>query len=230
MQRKTLSGIVLAGLVVGGVAPMAEADFLEPQSWTRGAGGTTYQAWDSFDAYPVDSTPDSSINGNGTASLEETSGSAFITSGGNIYSFSGATSFVVTIPEADVPVPAHDLTAIVQIETLGTELDASTLLLNGVSPSAGVELYRESLGGFGGAGVENWFLFEVPYASFGSGAPGVAELLLTFSASGSSMSLAGLSIDTAVRPFGFYAEPVPAPEPASAVLMGLAAVLGLRRV
>lgn len=49
------------GLALG--ATTAQATCVEPQTWTRGVGGATYQAWDVFtdDAEPdfiVDNTPD----------------------------------------------------------------------------------------------------------------------------------------------------------------------------
>lgn len=224
--------LLAAGLVFGLSGSLASAAFVTPQSWTRGTGGATYQAWDIFDTYPTDSTPDvGNVNANGTASLTENTGGAFVTSGGNIYSFSTATDFTVTIPEADVPTPAHDVTAVVQIKTQGTEIDPATLLLNGQAPVESVELDRVVLGGFGGSLVENWYLFNVPYAAFGDGVPGVEDLTLTFGAQGSSMSLDAISIDTAIRPFGYYAEPTPAaiPEPATAALLSLGGLALLRR-
>ena len=227
---------VAAG-VVGLASAPAEAAFTAPDAWTRGDGGTTYQAWDVFnddDASTAnmieDSSPDVAgyTNANGTPEVVENGGNgAFLTSGGNIYSFSGATSFTVTVPEADVPVPAHDVTAIVQTKTLGTELDYSSVKMNGLSPVDSAELSRSALGGqFGGSDVESWFLFNIPYADFGDGAgPDVEDLTLTFNAAGSSMSLDRLAIDTAIKPGGFYNEPNPVPEPASVALVGLGAAL-----
>lgn len=216
-------------LVVAALAVPASAAFVAPQSWDRGVGGTTYQHWDVFTA-TTDQAPDlANINGNGTAELDELTGGAFVTSGGNIYSPSVPTSFSVTISEADVPSPAHDVTAIVQIKTLGTELDYGSVLLNGLAPVDSAELSRLALGGFGGEEVESWFLFNVPYASFGDGTPGVEDLTLTFNAAGSSLSLDQLAVDTAIRPFGFYAEPNPVPEPGSLALLGLGALAAVRR-
>ncbi|QDU57643.1 PEP-CTERM sorting domain-containing protein [Aeoliella mucimassa] len=204
------------------------AAFVEPQSWTRGDGGTTYQEWGVFDAYPTDNTPDvGDINPNGTASLTENTGTAFTTSSGNIYGPGGATEFTVTIPEADVPTPQHDITAVVQFSTLGTELDYTSVLLNGLAPVDTAEIDRVALGGFGGSQIDTWMLFNVPYADFGDGVAGVEDLTLEFTASGAHMSLAALSIDTAIRPFGFYAEPNPVPEPTSIALCALIGAGGL---
>ncbi len=219
-----------AAMFTAGVS--AHATFVEPVSWSRATTGVTYQEWDVFTGLS-DQTPDVADNNpNGSASLTENSGGAFVTGGGNIYSFAVATDFTVTIPEADVPAPPHDVTAIVQIKTQGTELDYSSVKLNGLSPVDTAELFRASLGGFGGSDVETWFLFNVPYAQFGDfdgiNTP-VENLTLTFNAAGSSMSLDRLSIDTAIKPLGFYAEPNPIPEPASVALLGLGGLLVLGR-
>lgn len=221
--------IALTAVAAAAAVSPALAAFIEPASWTRADGGTTYQAWDHFTSL-TDATPDlADVNGSGTASLDETSGGAFLTSGGNIYSPSVPTSFTVTIPEADVPTPAHDVTAIVQTRTLGTEPDPGSFTLNGLAPVATRELGRTSLGGFGGEEVFNWFLFNVPYADFGDGDAQPDDLTLAFSASSSSMSLDELVVDTAVKPFGFYDEPTPVPEPGSLALLGLAGAAMLRR-
>lgn len=218
--------------LIATLAPLsAQAAFTTPASWSRGVDGTTYQEWDAFTTF-TGATPDvASVNDNGTAALTENTGGGFVTGGGNIYSFSTATDFTVTVPEADVtaPAPDHDVTAIVQIRTLGTELDYSSVLLNGLAAVDTAELDRQGLGGFGGAQVDTWFLFNIPYADFGDGVPGVEDLTLTFNASGSSLSLDRLSVDTAIRPFGFYAEANPVPEPASLGLIALGGMLALGR-
>ena len=209
---------------------VANAAFVEPQSWSRGAGGTTYQQWDVMTSVNGPNTPDvADANPNGTAtltgSLDNTG--AMVTSGGNIYAFGGTNSFTVIIPEADVPTPAHDVTAIVQISGLGTEIDYSSVYMNGLAPVETVELDRVSLGGFGGDQVDTWMLFNIPYASFGDGVAGVEDLTLEFAAAGAHLSLDQVSVDTAIRPFGFYAEPTPVPEPSTMVLAGLLSVAGL---
>lgn len=233
-MRKNWFGLTAVAAVTV-VSVGADAAFVTPTSWDRGIGGTTYQAWDVFSdddgdgANNInDSTPDvANVNGNGTATLSESGGNgAFLTGGGNIYSFGGVTDFTVTIPEADVPVPPHDVTAIVQIATLGTEVDYASVLLNGIAAVDTAELSRGGSGSpFGGSTVEGWFLFNVPYANFGDGDGLSDDLTLTFNASGSSMSLDRLSIDTAIRPFGFFAEANPIPEPASLMLVAAGGLL-----
>lgn len=234
-----LFGLASVALMVGTSADASNA-FVQPTSWERGVGGATYQHWNVFnddtdtgtDSIIVDTTPDVAgfVNPNsGTPSVTETSGNGFLTGGGNIYSFSGATTFEVEIPEALVgpnfgpTVPEHNLTAIVQIKTLGTELDYSSILLNGQSAVDTAELYRLSLGEgqFGGADVETWLLFNISYASLAM--TDALPLTLTFNASDSSMSLDELSIDTALSPFGYYSEPNPVPEPGMAALACLGA-------
>ena len=232
MLKRTM-GVGLGVLVAGGFGATAHAAFVAPTTWDRGVGGNTYQHWDVFtddngsDPLIVDSTPDlGGVNANGVATLTETTGTPFLTGGGNIYSPTTATSFLVTVPEADIPAPAHHVTAVVQTRTLGNALDGTSFLLNGVAPVDSAELSRETLGGaFGGTLLDNWYLFNVPYAAFGDG-DGVSDLLtLTFDTGGAtSVSLDQLSIDTALRPFGFFAEPNPIPEPASLSLLALGVV------
>ena len=208
----------------------AAVGFKSPNSWTRGASGTTYQHWSFFDDYPTDSLPDlGNINPNGTASITETTGGGLVTGSGNIYTPGAAANFVVTIPEQDVPAPPHDITALVQIRTLGTLLDLSSVTLNTLAPKMYFELFSAP-SPMGGANVEHWFLFNVPYTSFGDGVgPDVEDLTLNFTSTDIHMSLDEISIDTAIRPFGFYPEAVPEPSTALLALASLAGVGVLRR-
>lgn len=208
----------------------AMASFVAPTAWDRGVNGATYQAWDVFSATSA-ATPDvSSINDNGTATLTENTGASFlITGSGNIYNASIASNFTVTIPELDVPNPPHDVTAVVQIKSLGSSLDLNSVLLNGKSYVDYAELERVALGGFGGEEVSHWFLFNIAYADFGDGVSGPEDLTLAFSAAGAHLSLDELAVDTAVKPFGFYAEPNPTPEPSSLAILVLGAATMLRR-
>ncbi|MFN3166909.1 MAG: PEP-CTERM sorting domain-containing protein [Phycisphaeraceae bacterium] len=225
-----VSLVYLAGLSAAAVfGGPASAAFVAPQSFTRAVGGNTYQHWDFFDAVP-DATPDvANINPNGQAVVANTAGGATALGSGNLYAPAGPGAFAVTIPEADVPGPPHNVTAVVQIKTQGTELDYNSVLLNGLAPVDTAELSRVALGGFGGEAVESWYLFHVPYAAFGDGDTLPDDLTLTFNATGSHMSLDQLSIDTAIQPFGFFAEPNPVPEPGSLALLALAAGSVLQR-
>ncbi len=246
MFRSPCRPLVAAGLLAITATTTASAAFVAPTTWTRGqtfpdGGAFTYQHWDNFSddnaedgTVITDGSPDVGlVNPYGSPVVKELGNAgAFITNGGNgnIYSFSGATSFEVTVPEFDVPSPEHHVTAIVQTKTVGTELDYGSVKFNGLSPVDTAELSRVSVGSPGGATdtVESWFLFNIPYSAFGDGVTGPVELLLTFEAAGGSMSLDQLSIDTAIQP-GFFAEPNPVPEPTALAVLGLTGALTLLR-
>ena len=219
----------------------AQAGFTTPSF--RGTSGATYQEWDVFgddntsQAGIQDSSPEiANQNPNGTATVEETTGKGFRISSGNIYSPTAATAFDVTIPEADVPQPAHNVTAIVQIKTLGNELNYDSVHMNGLAPAEAATLKDTALGGFGGNDVETWYEFKVPYDEFGDGTPGTENLSLTFEAGDTSTSLDRLSIDTLISPVSFSGDQPnpnpgtsPIPEPASLAVLAAGGGLLLRR-
>lgn len=158
--------------------------------------GTVRAEWAVFNTYPTDSIPDVA----GAGSITETTGSAFLTGGGNIYSFSGATDFNVSVAGL---VGAADVW--LRTGTLGTPL-LTTALLNGVTATA-VESYSLGLGGMGGDEKEwywKWSGVTAPTYNF------------SFTASGPSMSLDQVAV---------YAAAAPVPEPGEWALM--AAGLGL---
>ncbi|CAN0461055.1 unnamed protein product, partial [Ectocarpus fasciculatus] len=120
--------------------------------WTRGEGGTTYQFWQGFSdddgtsGSPItDSTPNTVTNPNGDpVLLAEFSNQTSpvpgpgIAGSGAIYGAFNDTSINVTIPELEVgppAAPAHNVTAIVQVRTSGTEMDYDSLTLNGIAPA-----------------------------------------------------------------------------------------------
>jgi hypothetical protein len=178
--------------------------------WTNGAANTVFAAWNVFDGYPLDITPDAGTFGPAPQSVRETTGGAFLT-GGNIYSFAVPTDFVVTLTGYGAGPGTR--TVALRAETLGTEMDYGSVRLNGQAGTR-VETFRTVFGG-GGEEVESfWFWQNVANA---------ASYVFDFNASGSSMSLSLVSA---------YVSPTVSavPEPGTLALMaaGLALVGGLR--
>jgi hypothetical protein len=166
---------------------------------TLPAGTTTVAEWNIFNSYPTDSTPDVA----GAGALTETTGAAFLTSGGNIYSFSAPTAFTLTT----AALGAGNWDVYLRIGGLGTSVkDVATL--NGLGATRTIA-YTEALGGtFGGAEEESLWKWTLV---------GGSTLNFSFGATGSSLSLDQL---------GVYVAPAAAvPEPATWALMG--AGLGL---
>lgn len=214
---------VASGLAIAGLALPASAEFITPDAdtfgWDRGATGlTTYAEWDYFTSPSGPNRPDvGSFLGDTLAvgasafnvydSNFPASGS-FITGGGNIYSPSG-----VIIPRIEFGGfglgEGFVTTILLQVRTLGTEFDVSSMLLNGtVAPTSIVELDRIELGGFGGYQVDSLIRFDV----VGS----LASNEISFEAMESSMSLDRVAIDT-------FTTAVPAP---GAVALAVLAALG----
>jgi hypothetical protein len=174
-------------LVVGAIPCLCWADFLVPEF--RGAPLSTYQQWQIFTTTSGPNFPDfADQNPNGTATLIETTGGAFVTSGGNIYSFAVATHFVVVIPDFDLG-PQASSRFVVQIRTLGTTVDLSSVSMNGIIAESAELLYEEPLGGFGGV-LRDW---KFEWVGLSGNLP---MNVLEFSAEGSSMSLDRLAVDT----------------------------------
>ncbi|BAM04768.1 hypothetical protein [Phycisphaera mikurensis] len=172
------------------------------------AAGTSYTAWDVFTG-TTELAPDvAEVNAAGSARLSETTGEAFATGSGNIYSFSAATAFDIALPATATPGGVTDFQ--LQLRTLGTALDLGSVMLDGVAASslAGfsyAETGRLPLGGFGGDRVDHLFRFTGPAGG---------DATLRFAAAGSSMSLDRVWIDTRVRA-------VPEPGPAALALAGV---------
>lgn len=170
------------------------------------AVGSVYAEWNFFtddDADPsngftYDDTPD--IGGAGR--IDELNAVAFATGGGNVYSFSAATSFEVELPGTT---GSGMRTAYLRVSTIGTLAD-TTATLNGTSATA-VETFTSVAGGpFGGTEKEWIWTFTVPNA---------ASYLFAFEATGSSMSLAQTAAYVV-------------PEPSTVALTGLGlAVIGI---
>jgi len=167
---------------------------------TSPAIGSVVAEWNAFNG-TTDSLPD--IAGAGT--LTETSGTAFATSGGNIYSFSAPTAF--TLDMAGLSSGAWDV--YLRVATLGTVVN-DVALLNGVEATR-VMTYAEAIsGGFGGGEEESLWLW--------SGVTDLSTFALNFSSVESSMSLDQLAV---------YALPsvvAAVPEPSALALLGVGLV------
>lgn len=159
--------------------------------WTRADVGATYYHWDDFSTVTGPNEPDiaampATVEGV-VPELRETTGMAFVTTTGNIYSFTDLIEF-----EAIVPVLSVDggmTTVLLQVSTAGTELDPESVLIGDEAPVEVVELYRFYLGDgqFGGFVVETLYRFEVPSAN---------PVVVTFGALEPSLSIEAVSVDT----------------------------------
>lgn len=203
-MRSAIRFAVVLGIAFDLVS--AQAAFVVPGF--RGGANTTYQEWNVFSSTGGPNAPDvANSNVNGAANVVELSGGAFVTSGGNIYSPTFVTSFSVTVPDFNLG-SGYITNAVIQIRTQGTNVDTASVLFNGAAAQSATLLHSEVLGGFGG-NLEDWeFVF--------SNVPSNLSLdTITFHASGSSMSLDRLSVDT---------QAVAVPEASSLVMVGIAAV------
>ena len=217
--------VLVASAMLAGLASSASADFIIPDTitygWERGATPlSTYAEWDVFTSPAGPNTPDvgSFVGGTLPATAadfnvvdnNEASG-ACITGGGNIYSFGGVVSPQIEFGGFDLGA-GYVTTVLLQVRTLGTEIDQSTLLLNGsIAASSVTELDRVALGGFGGSQVDTLFEFNL------SG--NLDSYVINFDALGSSLSLDRVAIDTFTV----------VPAPGAAALLGLGGLVVVRR-
>lgn len=163
---------------------------------TLPASTTTLAEWNVINTYPTDSTPD--VAGAGT--LTETTGTAFLTSGGNVYSFSAATAF--TVSTAALGAGSWDV--YLRVGGLGNPvLDTATL--NGASATRSI-VFSENLGGtFGGAEEESLWKWTLT---------GGSTLNFAFGASSSSLSLDQVGV------YAVTSSTTAVPEPGTWALMG----------
>lgn len=191
-MRRMAACLLVAGVSVGTSAQ----GFVTPDGfgWSRGSAGTSYFSWDDFASATLANAPDAGAfpvplpGGWVSPTVQETSGTAFVTSTGNIYSFTTVLSFEAVVPAE--PVSGGTTTVLLQTRTMGREVDHATLLCNGVAPVEHVELYRLNLGPqdvFGGDLVDAFWRFEVP---------ATGAVTIAFDATDVSMSLDRLEVDT----------------------------------
>jgi hypothetical protein len=207
--------LALAALFSLATNSLTQAAFITPSEWTRPSDDTTaanelttYQSWDVFTSVAGPNNPDvAEINPSGVANAFDSAApgsGAFLTGGGNIYSFSG-----VIEPSAIVPGYAessHKTRFLLQVESNGNFIDLDDVLLDGVPVNtledfAYTELSNTPLGGFGGAMIEHAWEFTAP--------ADLASYQLDFGWSAESASLGRLSVDT---------QAIPIPEPGTLAL------------
>jgi hypothetical protein len=210
-------------VLIGLGASVASADFVVPNGtnydWTRGAtAGSAFAQWESFSSPAGQNNPDVGTYTGGTFdasapawNVKDISGGSFITSGGNIYAAGAPAQIRASVPNFGFGA-GYQTTILVQVRTLGTEINASTVNLDGAAPTSTTELLRESFGGPGGFRIDTLYTFVV------SG--NAAGYNFGFNANETSLSLDRVAIDT-------YTTFVPAP--ASLVLAASGLVLAGRR-
>lgn len=109
----------------------AQAAFVSP-SWQRGSEGSAYLEWDIF-AGRVNTHPDVGSNHIAASVLTEQIGQSFVTSSGNLYSFSSPQSYSLSVStDTHGPSPiAQNVQVQLQIRTLSFEIDDRLVTLNG---------------------------------------------------------------------------------------------------
>lgn len=179
-------------------------------AWTSGDPGTATAAWNVVHSLPTDTSPDAAASGFDAASLTELTGTAFLTGGGNIYNFSAASSFRITLSGTNLDGVGTRAVAL-RVESVGSALDPASVSLSAggdsIAPNSASVLYSAAGGGPPGSEEQEWlFLFL--------GAP-AGDLQVDFAASEPHLSLTQAAV---------LAGPLAAiPEPGSAALL----VLGL---
>jgi hypothetical protein len=209
---------LLVSLLAGTASPLRAADgagFLTPAF--RGSPDSESAFWKTFtDPEGLPGNPPNSVAPGGVALADavitqDVPGIAFITGGGNIYSFAGTPQFTLT---DTAPYAAGVGLVVFQAETLGTELDYAGVTLTydlGTGPvsltASRTETFRTPLGGLGGSSVGSLWQWDL------SGL-GVDSYAINFDAAGSSLSLDAVALDT-----------IAVPEPATTGLV-MAGLLG----
>lgn len=234
---KTLSCLALVALLAG----QANAAFVVPDSaaapfedWSRGAADSVYAEWDSFsvaydapgNAPDVGASPSSGSPSGADAVLTGLEPSAFVVSSGNIYSFSAPPAFSLSTPGHGYG-GGYNTRVAAQIGVQGNPLDSGSLLLTYNDGSADVTAAPDYLLNRGLDGAKTEWLAVWDIAGYNP-----AATQIDFMASGSSMSLDTLAVDTFTQTGAFTALPANVPEPAAAALAALGCVLlqGRRRV
>jgi uncharacterized protein (TIGR03382 family) len=218
-------------------ATASHAAFTTPDAhgWSRGSARSVYAEWDVFTSPFGGNTPDVGLHpsplptGWVTPDVSDASGSSFVTSGGNIYSFSAPLEITAVVPNFNAG-PAWVTTILVQTRTQGSEINPNTVRIGSYKPVEVIELLRQPNGGMGGVLVETLWKFEIR--------GNAASYAVEFAGAASSLSLDRIAIDTkygAIRPTfqngttQLPAQPIPVPSSLAVVGAGAALVFRRRR-
>lgn len=228
-MKKSIAALVAAVLLTASAAHAVPTSFVAPngstspfQDWSVGAANSVHAQWEVFTdavgtpgnlpdiagSFPAAGTP------SGTAAVViGNTPSAFLTGGGNIYSFAAPTSFTVTVPNYGYGA-GWNTRFVAQIQNQGSLLDFASVRLSydGGSQSLPYD-YTDEL--IGTPAPENLFAWDL--AGFNP-----STFTLTFNASASSMSLDALAVDTFTQTGAFA--PMGVPEPAAGTLAALGAI------
>lgn len=193
-------------------------------TWSLGEANSTFSGWDEFSS--LTNPPPDVIGQFGIPhTISETTGAAFLTSGGNIYSPIAATDFTGTINSGT---GGSNTRIVAQFRTRGQGLAEDSILLSSdlsqdgtIAPDFAIELSRFAVGGFGGDQVDYLALWDLPSQD---------AYRIDFNAAASSMSLDQFYVDTYTQNSEF-ASVTAVPEPASwlALTIGSAGI-GLYRI
>lgn len=192
--------LVRFSVVIGVTGSIAMANFVVPDGdifpWARGSSAdSAWAQWEVFESPSGPNAPDVGSFFGGIVppgapawDVYDGTGAAFITSGGNIYSFAEPLDITVVAPGFDYG-PGHITTVLLQVRTQGSEVDHATVRIGDAAPVDSVELHRETLGGgFGGVLVDMLYIFELEGSE--------ASYTIRFNAEASSLSLDRVAVDT----------------------------------
>ncbi|WP_025872624.1 PEP-CTERM sorting domain-containing protein [Methylobacillus glycogenes] len=161
-----------------------------------------YAEWNVFGG-TSDSTPDVGLSAGTTASVTETSGASFVTSGGNIYSFALPLNITATLSGTTGGL----FDVYLRIGTVGS-IASTSATLNGVGATSVIQL-SQSQGDFGGFGES----FEQEAYWLWSNVSGASLYTFNFKGTSSSLSLDQLALATVAV--------AAVPEPSTSGMLGL---------
>lgn len=211
MIKYGMPAVMVLGLGAGSAAASTNG-FVVPVF--RGAAGSEAGYWESF-TVPV-GAPGNAPDRPGTttgATLWQADPAGFITGSGNLYNLTGVSQFTVQDATA-----AALGTVVLQVRTLGSELDYGSVVLNytdatgthSLTPLFRLELDRGTILGASVSSLWQWDLRGLD----------VDEYSIGFQAAAPSLSFDAMTLDTWT---GF----VPVPEPSAVLVGGVGMALAL---